>query len=160
MFQFLEICWYDPDRNMTQIGRSIVYLAQHLLTLPAPCISESFVKMEINLIFFFALVCAVWKGFMKPFNAFIKPFEAPQRSVKIKNQVNFLSSSGIETRRVKIHSDPFPKRLWRVINYSCFHKKYFKMFLRKTLWGKTFNDLEINLLYYSISDFRVAITLW
>ena len=32
---------------------------------------------------------------------FIKPFEAPQRSVKIKVLVNFFSSSGIGTGRVK-----------------------------------------------------------
>ena len=31
---------------------------------------------------------------------FIKPFEAPQISVKIKIQVNFLSSSGIGTGRI------------------------------------------------------------
>ena len=37
---------------------------------------------------------------MKVFKAFIKPFEAPQRSVKIKLQVIFFSSSGIETGRV------------------------------------------------------------
>ena len=30
---------------------------------------------------------------MKAFKAFIKPFEVPQRSVEIKIQVNFLSSS-------------------------------------------------------------------
>ena len=39
---------------------------------------------------------------MKAFKAFIKPFEAPQRSVKIKIYLNFLSSSGIGTGRVKM----------------------------------------------------------
>ena len=39
---------------------------------------------------------------MKTFKAFIKPFESPQRSVKIKNLVNFFSSSEIETGRVKL----------------------------------------------------------
>ena len=42
------------------------------------------------------------KGFMKAFKVFIKSFEAPQRSVKIKIQVNFFSSSGIGTGRVKM----------------------------------------------------------
>ena len=37
---------------------------------------------------------------MKAFNAYIKPFEAPQRSVKIKIQVNFFFLSGIRTLRV------------------------------------------------------------
>ena len=41
-------------------------------------------KEKINLNFYFALLCCAWKGFMKVFKAFIKPFEAPQRSVKIK----------------------------------------------------------------------------
>ena len=36
----------------------------------------------------------------KAFKAFIKPFEAPQRSMKIKIKVNFFSSSGIGTGRV------------------------------------------------------------
>ena len=35
------------------------------------------------------------------FKAFIKPFEVPQRSVKIKIQLNFFTLSGIETLRVK-----------------------------------------------------------
>ena len=38
---------------------------------------------------------------MKAFKAFIKPFEALQRSVKIKMYVNFFSSSGIGAGRVK-----------------------------------------------------------
>ena len=38
---------------------------------------------------------------MKTFKAFIKPFEAPQRSAKIKISVNFFSSSGIGRVRVK-----------------------------------------------------------
>ena len=41
---------------------------------------------------------------MKAFKAFIKPFEAPQRSVKIKIQVKFVSSSGIETGKVNMWS--------------------------------------------------------
>ena len=32
--------------------------------------------------FLFTLVCGTSKGFMKALEAFIKPFEAPQRSVK------------------------------------------------------------------------------
>ena len=37
----------------------------------------------------FALLFGASKGFMKAFKALIKPFEAPQRSVNIKSQVNF-----------------------------------------------------------------------
>ena len=32
----------------------------------------------------FTLLCGVSKGFMRAFKAFIKPFEAPQKSVKMK----------------------------------------------------------------------------
>ena len=42
---------------------------------------------------------------MKAFKAFIKPFEAPQRNVKIKIEVNFLSLSGVGTGKVKISQE-------------------------------------------------------
>ena len=35
-------------------------------------------------IFIFVLLCGASKGFLKAFKAFIKAFEPPQRSVKIK----------------------------------------------------------------------------
>ena len=40
------------------------------------------IKIELN--FIFTLLCGASKGFMKAFKVFIKPFEAPQKSVKIK----------------------------------------------------------------------------
>ena len=51
--------------------------------------------------FIFILLCGASKGFMKAFKVFIKAFEAPQKSVKIKIQVNFLASSGIGKGKVK-----------------------------------------------------------
>ena len=52
------------------------------LTLPTPCISESYVRMKINFKFLFLHFFVVLQ---KDFNkAFIEPFDAPQRSVKIK----------------------------------------------------------------------------
>ena len=41
-------------------------------------------REEINLNFIFTLPCRASKGFMKALKALIKPFEAPQRSVKMK----------------------------------------------------------------------------
>ena len=41
-------------------------------------------KEKIKLIFIITLLSGASKGFMKVFKAFIKPFQAPQRSVKIK----------------------------------------------------------------------------
>ena len=45
-------------------------------------------EKKLSWIFIFTLLCAVSKGFLKAFKAFKKPFEAPQRSVKIK-KINF-----------------------------------------------------------------------
>ena len=55
-----------------------------MLTLPAPYISESCIKIEIKLtlIFIFTFFCDASKGFM---SAFMKPFQAPQGSVKIES---------------------------------------------------------------------------
>ena len=68
------------------------------LTLPARCISESSVKTKINLNFIFALLCgstSLWyfKRFsQKDLKGLLKPFEAPQRSVKIKiNKIELCS---------------------------------------------------------------------
>ena len=52
------------------------------LTLPVLCILESCIEAKVN--FFFSLLCGASKGFMEAFKAFIKRFEAPLRSVKIK----------------------------------------------------------------------------
>ena len=35
-------------------------------------------------VFFFTLLCGASEGFMRAFKAFIKPFEAPQKRVKMK----------------------------------------------------------------------------
>ena len=50
---------------------------------------------------------------MKAFKAIIKSFEAPQRSMKIKLCVNFLSSSGIRTGRVKAN---IFKKVWKTLS--------------------------------------------
>ena len=42
-------------------------------------------EKKLTQIFIFTLLWGASKGFMKAFKAFIKPFEATQRSVKIKN---------------------------------------------------------------------------
>ena len=46
-------------------------------------------KKKLTQVFIFALLFGASKGFLKAFKALIKPFEAPQRSVNIKSQVNF-----------------------------------------------------------------------
>ena len=46
-------------------------------------------KEKTNLNFIFTLFCGASKGFMNVLKTFIKPSEAPQRSVKIKIKVNF-----------------------------------------------------------------------
>ena len=52
-----------------------------LLTLNVPCISESCIEVKIKLSFLFSHFFVVGQKVLK---AFIKPFEAPQRSVKMK----------------------------------------------------------------------------
>ena len=64
----------------TILGRMLTVL---LLTLPVPYISESCIKIKVKLNFHFQILCRASKCFMKAFKTFIKPFEAPKRSVKI-----------------------------------------------------------------------------
>ena len=45
---------------------------------------------------------------MKTFKAFIKPFEAPQSSVKMKISLNFFTLSGIGTLRVNNAASDWP----------------------------------------------------
>ena len=40
-------------------------------------------KEKLSKILIFTLLCGASKGFMKALKAFIKPFQAPQRTVKI-----------------------------------------------------------------------------
>ena len=88
------------------------------LTLPTQCISESYVKMKINLIVLFSHFFVVPQKYLwRPLKVFIKPFEAPQRSVKIKIYVNFFSSSRIGAGRVKA------KYVFVLVDDSSEHKK-------------------------------------
>ena len=57
------------------------------LTIPVP-ILEVERKITLDFYFYSSFLCAS-KGFMKALNAFIKPFEAPQKSVKMEIYVNF-----------------------------------------------------------------------
>ena len=52
-----------------------------MLALPVPIPDE---EKKIKLNFYFRTFGGASKGFMKALKAFIKPFKAPQRSVKIK----------------------------------------------------------------------------
>ena len=76
-------------------------MAKYKLTLPIPCISESCIKTNINLFFFHT---SLWclkrfyeglKSLHKTFKTFIKPFEAPQRSVKKKFKLMFSLCLGL-----------------------------------------------------------------
>ena len=69
-------------------------VTERFLILPSPCISEICIKIKINLIFISKFLCSASKGFMKA-------FEATQKSVKMKIQVIFLSSSGNGKGRAK-----------------------------------------------------------
>ena len=85
------------------------------LTPPVLCISESCIEIKINLNFYFKLLCDAPKDFMV-FNAFIKPFEAPQRSVKNEN-LSFFFLPGIGVLRIKPFSLTLPCLTYQI------HKK-------------------------------------
>ena len=70
----------------------VLLFLKTLLTLNVLCISESYIEIKINLIFYFHASLWCSKCFM----------EAPQKSVKIKIWLNFFSSSGIRTSEVLI----------------------------------------------------------
>ena len=70
-----------------------------LITLPVLCISESCIETKN---FIFTPLCGASKGFMKGWKVFKKPFEAPQRSGKIKTSIKFFFLSGIKSLRDKI----------------------------------------------------------
>ena len=67
---------------------------------------------------------------MKTFRAFIKPFEAPQRSVKIKIYVNCLCSSRIGTERVNLTFS------------TVFRLQQVKAFLVLTRYAALFNEYD------------------
>ena len=73
-------------------GFASVWSGNSVLSLPAPCISESFIKIKINLNFYFH-TSLYSKGFMKASKTFIKRLDVPKRIEKI--YVNFLSSPRI-----------------------------------------------------------------
>ena len=85
-------CW---DKHFIAYSGS-----KQILTFPVPCIIESCIEIKIKLNFYFHTSLGASKSFRKAFKAFIKPFEAPQRSEKIKIWIDFLSSFGTGTGRV------------------------------------------------------------
>ena len=68
-----------PNKSRTNHIIQIV-LCKTTLNLPVPCSSESCIGIKIKFNFYFHL--SLWC--IKAFKALMKPFVAPQRSVKIK----------------------------------------------------------------------------
>ena len=68
---------YDTRRDIMSALSMIFSCEGFMLTLNVVCISQSYIEIKINLNFNFTLICGASKAFMKP-------FEAPQRRVKIK----------------------------------------------------------------------------
>ena len=84
--------WKSEHRNVDgELAESIS--AGKKLFSPFPsCISESFIKIKIKFLFSYFFVVP-----QKALKAFIKPFEAPERSVKIKFKLISLFSFSIGT---------------------------------------------------------------
>ena len=80
----LKFAGGDFFRNYSRtINMEAISIGSPKLTLPTSWISESCMKIKIK-ITIFTLLCGTSKIFMKALKAFIKPFEAPQRSAEIK----------------------------------------------------------------------------
>ena len=67
----------------SQVSFDALKRVNESFNLPILCISQSCTEIKIKF-FIFILLCGASKGFMNTFKAFIKPFMARQRSVKIK----------------------------------------------------------------------------
>ena len=72
-------------------------MTEFALTLNVPCISESCIEIKIKLNFCFHTSLRWLKNFYEGFEDFKKPFEAPQRSVKMK--INLIFSLLLELGR-------------------------------------------------------------
>ena len=71
---------YNAEIEKRQVSQKFEKLYVKLFTFPVPVPDE---ERELTK-FLFSLLCVASKSFMKVLKAFIKPFEAPQRSAKIK----------------------------------------------------------------------------
>ena len=71
------------QKSIVELFAKIVngFLKKYILTQNVSIPAK---KEKLTSIFIFILLCGASKGFIKVLKAFIKPFEAPQRSVKIK----------------------------------------------------------------------------
>ena len=58
---------------------------------PPRAFQKDVLKQKLTYFFIFTLICGTSKCFMKAFRVLIKSFKTPQRSMKIKISVNFLS---------------------------------------------------------------------
>ena len=90
------------DQFLFTVQIILINIKGLFLTLLAPCISETCIKIKIKVNFYFCSSLCASKGFVKASKAFIKPFDAPQTSVKMRIEVNFLFRSGIVMGRVKV----------------------------------------------------------
>ena len=104
-------------------------------------IQRSCIMIKININFIFT------PYYFQAFKSFIKPFEAPRRSVKIKIKIKFLSSSGIGVGRVNFETSR-AKQMCYVQSSSVeflndnFGKTYFKHLLNSNFFPKSFSLLR------------------
>ena len=98
-------------RYQTSNGRALLNSTKENIKLNLPVVTQD-EERKLTSIFIFTLLCGASKSFMKGLKAFIKPSEAPQRSVKIKMKVNFY----FNTTSLKAFINPFeaPQRSVKV----------------------------------------------
>ena len=89
--------------------------AQLFLIIPVPIPNE---EKKLSQIFIFTLLYGAWKHFMKALKAFIKPIEAPQRSVKLKFNLISISVQLSEMHgTLKVNKVKFSMLLIPVLNF-------------------------------------------
>ena len=118
---------------------------------------NSSIKIKINLHFYFHSSLWCLKGFTKALNAFIKPLQAPQGSMKIKIWVNFLTSSEIGTGKV---NTPLQLLTWTRLRPMLSlrkHKQLPAVLFKKSVL-KNFATFTEKHLYWSL--FLIKLQAW
>ena len=133
-----EICF--QLKHLEQIPQFFVWYHKDKLTLNVPCISESCVEIKIKFLFWHFSVMPQ-KVLWRPF---IKPFEAPQRSVKIKIWFS-----------LEIVINPLKQR-FTIGSEHCSAFRYLKLNIRQNLFFFNLYHFSSSLLFLSL----LSLLLW
>ena len=126
---YIALKYFRASRPHILLGPFLEYLVP--LTLPIQRISESCTKIKTNLNFYGQISLWCLKDLMKAFKAIMKHFKHHKEVWKQKKLVNFLSSSGIGTRRDNYFHQLFRPQI--LIKYFLCERSTIQPFL--LCWG-------------------------